>query len=63
MPWLPSVEEFRGDFTKSFEHWIQESEAHLIANNSEQDKYQYILLVYSKNAAFSTFINVLQRNA
>ena len=63
MPRLPAVEKFRGDFTQSYDHWIQEFQAHLTANDSEEDKFRDILLVSCEGAAFSTLINLLQRNA
>ena len=63
MPRLPAVEKFRGDFTQSYEHWIQEFQAHLTANGWEEEKHRDILLVCCEGAAFSTLINLLQQNA
>ena len=37
---LRSIEKFREDFTQSFKHWIQQFEAHLNVNRSEEDRFK-----------------------
>ena len=59
MPRLPQILKFKGNLTQSFDNWINQFEAHLRANNFEDDRFRDVLLCCCEGAAFSRLASAI----